>query len=164
MGCFWTTFLGSDPSKPGIPYRKKPTRDNRAIFPTRLRSSDEPRFCLGNIFGFGWQRCEAGKQATKQQATRTSNNKQQATSNKHNGTCLRLPLRVTHSHSFRVRGWRFRWRGAPQVGDLSNALSFIGRAPFLSSRSCRFCMKMCEAGKEAGEARSKQQSKQSKQA
>ena len=22
-GCFWTTFLGSDPSKPGIPHRKK---------------------------------------------------------------------------------------------------------------------------------------------
>ena len=26
-GCFWTTFLGFDPSKPGIPYRKENARE-----------------------------------------------------------------------------------------------------------------------------------------
>jgi hypothetical protein len=52
------------------------------------------------------------------------------------------------------------------VGDLSNAFSFLGRDPFLSARLFRFCVKMPDAGEEAGKRHeaSNNNNKASKQA
>ena len=73
-GCFWTTFLGSDPSKPGISFCKKGTRDIWVISPTRLRLLRGSRFCLrpqalSVSEKAACARRQGGSQATSKQAS-----------------------------------------------------------------------------------------------
>ena len=72
--------------------KKKGPRDNRAIFPTRYRSLDEPRFCLGPLIDFG---CEAGKWA-RPEASKNKASKQQASITGHASDSLSESLIPTH--------------------------------------------------------------------
>ena len=81
MGCFWTTFLGFDPSKLGISPSKKRPRYIRAIFPTRLRFLHEPHFCPPDfprvICFFGGAPCCWTCAEARTTTTTSNNNKQQ---------------------------------------------------------------------------------------
>ena len=92
-GCFWTTFLGSDPSKPGIPHRKKkPPETTGRSFQRAIVRWTSPVSVWGTFSILGGKGAKrARKQGTKQQATTIT-------------TSIMKPHRVGHS-----RWWGFRW-------------------------------------------------------
>ena len=84
IGCFWTTFLGSDPSKPGIPHRKKnPPETIGRSFQRAIVRSTSPVSVWGTFSILG------GKGAKAVMLCARSKQQSKQATKQHNGTCLR---------------------------------------------------------------------------